>query len=94
MTGLRDLAASMGVPALVQGIGPVFHLAFTERDRIVDYRDCLAVDQARNSEFVGQMLDSGIRLLSRGLWYLSAAHTHADVELALKAQCRARLGRG
>ena len=25
MTGLRDLAASMGVPALAQGIGPVFH---------------------------------------------------------------------
>ena len=88
MTGLRDLAASMGVPALVQGIGPVFHLAFTERDRIVDYRDCLAVDQARNSEFVGQMLDSGIRLLSRGLWYLSAAHTQADVEMALGTVAR------
>ena len=44
--------------------------------------------KARNREFVGQMLDSGIRLLSRGLWYLSTAHTHADVEIALKAAAR------
>jgi glutamate-1-semialdehyde 2,1-aminomutase len=30
------------------------------------------------------MLDKGVRLLSRGLWYLSAAHTKEDVQIALE----------
>ncbi len=84
MTGLRDLAATMDMPALAQGIGPVFHLAFTEQGSIVDYRDCLDLDQERNRDFVGKMLDKGVRLLSRGLWYLSAAHTKEDVQIALE----------
>jgi len=84
MNGLRELAAKFGLPVLIQGLGPVFHLAFTERDAIADYRDSLEIDGVRNSEFVRAMLDRGIRLLSRGLWYLSAAHTEADIQLTLK----------
>ena len=85
MNGLKTLAAMHGRSVLIQGYGPVFHLAFTERDAIVDYRDSLDIDQRRNSDFVGAMLDRGLRLLSRGLWYLSAAHTEADIETALAA---------
>jgi len=84
MNGLRKLAADFGLPVLIQGLGPVFHLAFTERDEIVDYRDSLDIDGVRNSEFVGAMLDRGIRLLARGLWYLSAAHTEADIQHTLE----------
>ncbi len=85
MSGLRQRAAKAGRSVLVQGFGPVFHLAFTQRESIGDYRDCLEIDKARNSEFVDAMLDRGIRLLSRGLWYLSAAHTEADIQCALDA---------
>ena len=83
MNGLRERAEKAGVSVLAQGFGPVFHLAFTERDSIADYRDCLTIDKARNSEFVRAMLDRGIRLLARGLWYLSAAHSEADIQRAL-----------
>ncbi len=85
MSGLKALAARYGLSVLAQGFGPAFHLAFTERDSIVDYRDSLEINSQRNSEFVGAMLDRGIRLLSRGLWYLSAAHTEADIQRALDA---------
>ena len=85
MQGLRDLAAESGRSVLVQGIGPVFHLAFTQRAAIADYRDSLDVDAGRNRAFIGAMLDRGIRLLARGLWYLSAAHTEADLQCALEA---------
>ncbi|MCY3780259.1 MAG: aspartate aminotransferase family protein [Chloroflexi bacterium] len=84
MQGLRDLATESGLSILVQGFGPVFHLAFTQRSAVADYRDSLEIDGVRNSEFVGAMLDRGIRLLSRGLWYLSAAHTEADIQLTLE----------
>ena len=83
MNGLRELAAEHGLPLLIQGLGPVFHVAFTERDAIADYRDSLDIDGVRNREFVGAMLDRGIRVLSRGLWYLSAAHTEADIQHTL-----------
>ncbi len=83
MQGLRELGTLMGMPVLAQGIGPVFHLAFSERDAILDYRDCLTIDHARNRQFVGMMLEKGVRLLSRGLWYLSTAHSEDDVRTAL-----------
>ena len=83
--GLRELAARYGLPVLIQGLGPVFHLAFTERDSIVDYRDSLEINTQRNSEFVGAMLERGVRLLSRGLWYLSAAHTESEIQETLEA---------
>lgn len=85
MNGLRERAAKSGLSVLAQGYGPAFHLAFTERDAIVNYREGLEADKARNSEFVGAMLDRGIRLLSRGLWYLSAAHSEDDIQRALDA---------
>ncbi len=83
MTGLKERAASAGRSVLAQGFGPVFHLAFTEREAIRDYRDSLETDKERNSRFLDAMLDRGIRLLSRGLWYLSAAHSEADIQRAL-----------
>ena len=83
MQGLRDRAAETGLPLLAQGFGPVFHLAFTQRPAIADYRDSLDVDAGQNRAFVGAMLDRGIRLLTRGLWYLSAAHSEDDIQRAL-----------
>ena len=84
INGLRTLAARYELSVMIQGFGPVFHLAFTERDSFLDYRDSLANNGALNSAFVGAMLEKGIRLLSRGLWYLSAAHTEADIQQTLQ----------
>lgn len=84
MSGLRELAAKYGRPVLIQGLGPAFHLAFTERDSFLHYRDSLEIDGDSGSEFVRAMLDRGIRLLARGLWYLSAAHTEADIQHTLE----------
>jgi len=30
------------------------------------------------------MQDSGIRIIGRGLWYISAAHTEADIDEAVR----------
>jgi glutamate-1-semialdehyde 2,1-aminomutase len=81
--GLRDMAEELGIPILVQGIGPVFHMAFTDQTSMTDYRAFLNSDQERYRQFVAKMLDKGIRILSRGLWYLSTAHNEDDVEFTL-----------
>lgn len=83
MEGLRDAARKAGQPLLVQGPGPMFHTGFTVRDRVRDYRDTFAYDRPRFADFVFRMQERGIRLIGRGLWYLSAAHTEEEVERAV-----------
>ncbi|HZJ44867.1 MAG TPA: aspartate aminotransferase family protein [Pyrinomonadaceae bacterium] len=82
---LRDIARNHAHNILLSGPGPMFHMAFTSIPEIKDYRDCLDCDSANYGQFVKNMLDRGVRLIGRGLWYLSAAHTTADIDLALGA---------
>lgn len=85
MAGLRQTAADTGHAVLVQGLGPMFHLGFTEQAAVQDFRDTLSYNKARYAQFVGGMQERGIRLIGRGLWYLSAAHTDAQIDQALEA---------
>lgn len=83
MKGLREAAAAAGVPVLIQGPGPMFHIAFTELERIKDYRDTFSIDKAKLGRFIAGMHDEGVRIIGRGLWYISAAHTQDDIETAI-----------
>jgi glutamate-1-semialdehyde 2,1-aminomutase len=79
MTGLRQAATDAGLPLLLQGPGPMFHAGFTSLERARDYRDTLHYDRALYARFVLAMQERGIRLIGRGLWYLSAAHTEEEI---------------
>lgn len=80
MVGLREAAARHGHSLVVQGPGPMFHTAFTNKTEINDYRDTLDLDRVKLGKFVAGMHDRGIRIIGRGLWYISAAHTAEDIE--------------
>jgi glutamate-1-semialdehyde 2,1-aminomutase len=82
--GLREVSQRAGRPLLVQGPGPMFHSGFTTRDKVSDFRDTLSYDKATYAQFVSGMQERGVRLIGRGLWYVSAAHTEADVEQCLR----------
>lgn len=86
---LRDRLGTLGrdleVPLLVQGPGPMFHVGFTARSEVTEYRDTLDYDTATYGKFVSYMLAQNVRLIGRGLWYISSAHTAEDVDLCLKA---------
>jgi glutamate-1-semialdehyde 2,1-aminomutase len=83
INGLRQAARDTGQPLLVQGPGPMFQAGFTPLEKIRDYRDSLSYDRAKYARFVGEMHERGIRLIGRGLWYLSAAHTEAEIDQAI-----------
>lgn len=85
MEGIRTLARKKGSEVLVQGPGPMFHLAFTDQPVIVDYRSYLESDQMRYRKLADLLLAAGIRVLDRGLWYLCAAHEPQDIEFTLDA---------
>jgi glutamate-1-semialdehyde 2,1-aminomutase len=83
MAGLRAAAQESGQPLLVQGLGPMLHSGFTSLSTVGDYRDTLSYDRAKLGRFDYAMQERGIRLIGRGLWYLSAAHSEADIDQAV-----------
>lgn len=84
MIGLRQAALETGHSLLIQGLGPLFHVGFTGSEQVRDFRDAFAYDKPKYARFVAAMQERGIRLIGRGLWYLSAAHTEAEITQAIE----------
>ena len=85
MTGLRKAAEATKQNVLVQGPGPMVNMAFTDLREARDYRDTLTFDKGKLAKFISRMHDRGIRIIGRGLWYISAAHTEQDIDAAIDA---------
>ncbi|MBN8850767.1 MAG: aspartate aminotransferase family protein [Sphingobacteriales bacterium 50-39] len=84
MYGLRNAALESNQNLLVQGAGPMFVTSFTSLPGLNDYRDTLSSDKEKLGRFIAAMHDRKIRIIGRGLWYMSAAHTEQDVDHAIK----------
>lgn len=83
MEGLQEAADKTGQPLLVQGMGPMFNTSFTLLKEVRDYRDTLSNDKAKLNAFIAGLHDRGVRVIGRGLWYISAVHTDEEIEQAL-----------
>ncbi len=88
MDGLRKAAATNNHNLLVQGPGPMFNIGFTDLKSVNDYRDTLSYDRAKLGKFISAMHDERIRIIGRGLWYISAAHTEQDIDHAIEVSAR------
>ena len=86
MEGLRDLGRKYEIEVLVQGLGPIFQMAFTDALEILDQRSYTEnADQERYARFRQGMLERGVRLTAGGTWFISTAHGEAEVEQTLNA---------
>jgi glutamate-1-semialdehyde 2,1-aminomutase len=86
MTGLAEIGRRRGIPLHVQGQPCAFHVSFNDEPPIRDYRDWVTkCDKERYSAFTLAMLTNGIRLIGRGIWYVSAAHTEEHIAQTLEA---------
>lgn len=85
MQGLQSIAQKYALNLLVQGPGPMFNTSFTSLPKVRNYRDVLVADKQQLGKFIAGMHNHGVRIIGRGLWYISAAHTRADIEQALSA---------
>ena len=84
MDGLREAAVDTKQDLVTQGLGPMFVTYFGKKRQCNDYRDTLGNDKAKLSRFIAGLHDRGIRVIGRGLWYVSAAHTEKDVDKAIQ----------
>ena len=83
--GIREAAKATNQNLLVQGPGPMFNIAFTDKKVIKDYRDTLSCDRNKLKTFVAGMQEENIRIIGRGLWYISSVHNESDIDKAIKA---------
>ncbi len=84
MDGLREIGSKYNTNLLVQGLGPMLHSGFTDLKEVNDFRDVQSYDKIRLNKFIAGMHNNGIRVIGRGLWYISAAHTEEDIIAALR----------
>ncbi len=84
MREMMDLARARSIPVNVQGLGAIFHVAFTEQDGLFEYRDYLQCDTKRYEHLTVALAERGIRVVPRGTWYLSSAHSQNDIAMTLE----------
>lgn len=83
--GLQLLNEKYKQNMLVQGPGPMLNTSFTDVVEVHEFRDVVQADKAKLNVFIAKLHDKGIRVIGRGLWYISAATDESDVQRALQA---------
>ena len=87
-TGLSDLFRQRGRSVLVQRVGPMFQLMFTDQPAIRDYREfCQFVNRAAFRKFVLSLFPFGVYASPSASLHsiVTLAHTDQDVERTLEA---------
>ncbi len=90
--GLAEAARQAGGTMSVSSAGPVVNTTFSPPHPITDFRTYQASDLDRQRSFIGLLEAEGVRLTSRGTWFVSSAHTDDDIDLTLAATERALRG--
>ncbi|MGB6852257.1 MAG: aspartate aminotransferase family protein [Thermoanaerobaculia bacterium] len=86
--GLGEIFAETATPAIVQGVGPMLQIFFTEQQAIADYRDfCAHVDRDRYRRFALALFERGVYMTPSAALHsvVSAAHTDKEVDRTLAA---------
>jgi glutamate-1-semialdehyde 2,1-aminomutase len=86
--GLKEILSARGYQVITSGEGPAFSLLFLEQQPR-RYRDLLYADRQLYADFALALLDVGVLTLPDGRWYISTAHSDADIDATLAAVERA-----
>ena len=82
--GLRRAASDAGQNLRVSGVGGVFNTTFGDTE-VTDYQSYKRTDLKRQQKFLAGLVQRGIRAIPRGTWFVSAAHSVADVDETVAA---------
>lgn len=83
--GVRSALKEAGIVAQVTGFPLVFHVAFGLEKPAENYRDIVNSDRQKYRAFALALLHRGVRVLERGAWFVSAAHSFDVVDETLSA---------
>ncbi|KJF78473.1 hypothetical protein UA70_27350 [Raoultella planticola] len=79
--GLLDAAREAGIPLVVNNVGGMFGLFFTDAETVTCYQDVLKCDVERFKRFFHLMLEEGVYLAPSAFeaGFMSIAHTPDDI---------------
>jgi glutamate-1-semialdehyde 2,1-aminomutase len=91
MQSLRDCAEASGLGLHIQGLPMAFHASFAPPGQapVTRYRDLARGDPDRYARLADALIAQRVWVARRGIWYVSAAHTEADVAETLDRAERA-----
>jgi glutamate-1-semialdehyde 2,1-aminomutase len=90
MDGLREISQRRGIPMFLQGTRGVFITRFVDMGKDVAYsvRDFAGVDMQKERRWAERMAEEGVILMFGGRFYISLAHSEADVDRTLECADR------
>ena len=85
--GLKTLANKHNVPFVVNYVGGMFGIFFTDQDEVTCFADVMKCDADKFRLFFHKMLEQGIYLAPSAFeaGFMSLAHSEEDIERTLKA---------
>ncbi|PKH22786.1 glutamate-1-semialdehyde-2,1-aminomutase [Enterobacterales bacterium CwR94] len=93
--GLRAAAHAENIPLVVNHVGGMFGLFFTDADTVTSYADVTRCDVERFRKFFHLMLEEGVYLAPSAYeaGFMSLAHSKADIQRTVEAarRCFAKL---
>ncbi|KGQ31730.1 glutamate-1-semialdehyde aminotransferase [Gallibacterium genomosp. 2] len=89
--GLRTLAKKHQIPFVVNYIGGMFGLFFTDRGKVECYQEVMKCDVERFKKFFHSMLEQGVYLAPSAFeaGFMSLAHSSQDIQTTLAAADKA-----
>ena len=87
MAGWKEILGRSGIPHVVQGPAAMPGIVFTEEPICTEYRHWAEGDHDLYEEIIQRLFEKGVMpdKDSREPWFISAAHSDADADLALQA---------
>lgn len=85
--GLLDAAKEAGIPMVINHVGGMFGLFFTDAPAVTSYKDVMACDVERFKRFFHLMLDQGVYLAPSAFeaGFMSVAHSPEDIQKTIDA---------
>lgn len=88
--GLLEAAEEAGIPLVVNHVGGMFGIFFTDAESVTCYQDVMACDVERFKHFFHMMLDEGVYLAPSAFeaGFMSVAHSMEDINNTIDAARR------
>ncbi|MDR0806762.1 MAG: glutamate-1-semialdehyde 2,1-aminomutase [Enterobacteriaceae bacterium] len=94
-TGLLEAAKRQGIPLVVNRVGGMFGIFFTDSDSVICYQDVVQCNVDRFKKFFHLMLEEGVYLAPSAFeaGFMSLAHSPEDIQRTVDAaeRCFAKL---
>lgn len=82
MDGLREIFTKHNLVFEIVGYPSVFNVRF-DLQGPTDYRSAMKANRTMYLDFAFELLQRGVRILPRGTWFVSSAHTDSDITQTL-----------